>query len=268
MKKFKSKNGFTLVECVVAMAVLAIMSLMLTMILNITVRTRNSNMAIEKDIDNQVENLMGNVVTTETRDDPIEFVQGAATIDSIPANGSDGIKANKIHGNGDAVEIDALDYNFDNYKKFEDIKKGSGGDDGGDDGSAADKVYGSAATSTVNIYEQSVTANGDGTKKIIVLKITFSASSISNEAAVKVSFPTSAEDVKVLSSSKASTLLIAGNVVRIEPTEATNIEAQVSFTLTNDEYNNSYKNVKNFYEGKGSGSPATLKKGTSGEFKP
>lgn len=46
--KLKSKKGFTLVECVVAMAVLAIMSLLLMMILNVTVMTRNSNMKTER----------------------------------------------------------------------------------------------------------------------------------------------------------------------------------------------------------------------------
>ncbi|MDE6579467.1 MAG: type II secretion system GspH family protein, partial [Ruminiclostridium sp.] len=47
MKKLRRKNGFTLVECVVAMAVLAIMSLLLTMILSVTLKTRNSNMQLE-----------------------------------------------------------------------------------------------------------------------------------------------------------------------------------------------------------------------------
>ena len=57
MKKLRKNSGFTLVECLVAMAVLAIMMLGLLMILNAAVKQRNRNTQQEREIDQQVEQI-------------------------------------------------------------------------------------------------------------------------------------------------------------------------------------------------------------------
>lgn len=114
MKPLKSKKGFTLVECVVAMAVLAIMSLLLTMILSVTLAQRNSNIKSEKEIDKQVENIVGDKGTVETKDissDIKFFANGAELGDVIPGN-TDGAKAEKIEHQGDGVNFDSLDYDL------------------------------------------------------------------------------------------------------------------------------------------------------------
>ena len=79
MKKLRKNSGFTLVECVVAMAVLAIMTLGLLMILNVTVRQRNANMKLENDVDGQVEKIVqeDGIVTTDIGVDIIDFGSGA-----------------------------------------------------------------------------------------------------------------------------------------------------------------------------------------------
>ena len=58
MKKLLKNSGFTLLECIVAMAVLAVMTLGLLMILNVTVKQRNQNSEIERSVDNQAENIV------------------------------------------------------------------------------------------------------------------------------------------------------------------------------------------------------------------
>ena len=57
MRKLRKNGGFTLVECVVAMAVLAVMTLGLMMILSVTVKQRNLNTQKERNIDEQVEQV-------------------------------------------------------------------------------------------------------------------------------------------------------------------------------------------------------------------
>lgn len=58
MKKLRKNSGFTLVECIVAMAVLAVMTLGLMMILSVTVKQRNLNTQMEREVDNQVEKVL------------------------------------------------------------------------------------------------------------------------------------------------------------------------------------------------------------------
>lgn len=275
MKRLRSKKGFTLVECIVAMAVLAIMSLMLMMILNVTVMARNNNMTLEKELDKQIEQIVQAPTTSETIDQEIEFVQESAgttaVIEAIPKNGDEHIKAEKIYNDGHENELDAIKYDFDNYDKFEQIKNGGGGSPSPDDDT--DKVYGSANTSSVQIYQQSVSDNTDPVQtKTIVLRVSFTVSSYNANTdtvkAIKVALPSTATDIKVLTSSQALALLVTDNVLRVEPTADGAVYADVSFVLTDDVFDNEYKSVKNYYEGTGTGSPANLNKNANGEFKP
>lgn len=271
MNRFKNKNGFTLVECVVAMAVLAIMSLLLMMILNVTIAARNNNKTLEKELDEQVAKIVQAPTTADPIAQEIEFVQGGAVLEAIPKNGDDHIKAEKVYNDGHQNEIDALKYDFKNYDKFDQISKGNGATP--DPGDNSSKVYGSSDTSKVQISEQSVVNNTDPPQtKTITLRISFTVTAfnanVDTVKSIKVALPATATDIKVLASSNAKTLLITENVVRIEPTAKTTVYADVSFVLTDDEYTNDYKNVKNFYEGTGTGSPADLNKNADGEFKP
>lgn len=115
MKRLKGKRGFTLVECVVAMAVLMIMSLLLTMLLNITLVTRNQNIEYEKSLDGQVNNIAAENEGAKSSPyaEDVEFSSGDKTF-SIPGNGNSYSKANKKYYEGEN-EIGIVDYNFENY---------------------------------------------------------------------------------------------------------------------------------------------------------
>lgn len=274
--KLKNKKGFTLVECVVAMAVLAIMSLLLMMILNVTVMTRNSNMKTERELDEQVDKIVQAPSEADAIAQEIKFVQnvgGVPTdIESIPKDGDENIDAKKVYDDGNEAELDALKYDFSNYEKFDKISKGGGSDPGAPD-EDPDKVYGSADTSTVQIYQQSVSDNlkPDGTldgTKTLKLRVSFNASSFSVESGLKVTLPKTAVSVKVTDSSNCLALFITDNVLRVEPTGTGSVYADVSFVITDDVFDNEYKSVKNFYEGSGTGSPAQLSKNALGKFEP
>lgn len=107
MKKLSKKSGFTLVECVVAMAILAIMTLMLAMMMNIIVHLRSDNQKVEEGVDEQVEYLVNeqNVATEKIDNGNIDFGDGIV----IP-----GDKANKVYFNDpDAnVQVGAVKYDF------------------------------------------------------------------------------------------------------------------------------------------------------------
>lgn len=274
MRRFKSKKGFTLVECVVAMAVLAIMSLLLMMILNVTIKARNNNMTMEREIDQQIDQLVKATVTAEAQTQQIEFVQdmgGGVTsgIEAIPGDGSQGMKAKKVYNEGYDAELDVLEYDYEDYQKFKDIAKGVV--PGSPVPAGSDLVYGSAdvedgASGYITITESSCVTNG-GTKTV-TLKVSTKVKSASNEAAIKVTLPTGASAIKVLSQTNAATLAISDNVVRIEPSADDTIESNFSFEISSNDYDNNYVCAKQFFTGTGTGNSAKFEKDGTGKFKP
>ncbi|MCM1299182.1 MAG: prepilin-type N-terminal cleavage/methylation domain-containing protein [[Eubacterium] siraeum] len=113
------KQGFTLVECIVAMAVLVISSLLLAMIMSVTVMQRNKNMELEREMDQQVELLNGGGAGGETP--VVNPVAGSITFDDgsngsvIPGNGSSGVVANQKYYDSENVRISNFNYNFTAY---------------------------------------------------------------------------------------------------------------------------------------------------------
>ncbi|MBD5104555.1 MAG: prepilin-type N-terminal cleavage/methylation domain-containing protein [Ruminococcaceae bacterium] len=285
MKKFKSKKGFTLVECVVAMAVLAIMSLLLMMILNVTIKTRNNNMYMERELDQQVDQLVKAPATAEAQTQKIEFVQdlgGVTTvIDAIPGDGSDGMKAKKIYNDGYDAELDALDYDYDNYQKFKDIAKGVVV--GSPAPAGSDLVYGAADVESgtsgyITITEITPCAdNGNGTKTV-TMKVSTNVLSASKLLAIKVTLPSTASKITLVSETNAGnndsgiyspgTMAVSDNVVRIEPNGAGYVESTFTFVVESDDYDNNYVCAKNFYTGSGSGNSAQFQKDGAGKFTP
>lgn len=275
MRRFKSKKGFTLVECVVAMAVLAIMSLLLMMILNVTIKARNNNMTMEREIDQQIDQLVKATVTAEAQTQQIEFVQdigGGVTsgIEAIPGDGSQGMKAKKVYNEGYDAELDVLEYDYEDYQKFKDIANGQV--PGSPLPAGANLVYGSAAVNSdasgrVSITEMSCTDNGNGTKTVN-MKVSTNVSDASVEAALKIVLPTAAYSIKDVSQINASLVAISDNVVRIEPSSAGYVESQFSFIINSDSYTNDYECATKFYTGSGTGNSAQFEKDGTGKFNP
>ncbi|MBD5114213.1 MAG: type II secretion system protein [Ruminococcaceae bacterium] len=287
MKKLKRKSGFTLVECIVAMAVLVIMTLLLSMILTASINTRNRNMNIEREIDEQIVNLVQKVgLDSDAQTDSIVFKQGADAIDKIPQNGVDGMSADKVYYDNDDVEIGALDYNFSSFNDFEQISKGlvkkytpdgdingtvtwkKGGGDGSNNTIGGDtKAYGAVDSSQITISQTSCTES-NGIKKV-VLTVEFNAASAGaiapNEKALKVEIPATAISISCNDLTNCSSIPIATNLARIEPTAAGFVEASITFEISADSFDNDFKSVSNFYTGLGNGSSVTLNKDTNPE---
>lgn len=278
MKKLNRKKGFTLVECVVAMAVFAIMSLLLTMMLSISVQARNKNMSIEKDIDSQVKNIASdNKSSSDKYNSSIEFKQGGAVIDSIPKDGTGNLEAKKDTYKGEEVNLGTLEYNFNNYTG-----------------------WGSGTTSTVfcseckisyetskllengkkcplghilvkeqNIEQEKVRGAVDTDKvhlnivkeapETYCMTVSFNAKSVGSEKALKITVPSSIE--RIIAPTVTGTIrayVISKNSIRIEPKNAGDVLYKFSFTISDENYSKDFEYLSKFYTGVGQGNDIYL----------
>lgn len=293
MKRLKQRSGFSLVECVVAMAVLAIMSLLLTMILSAAINTKNKNAAIEKDIDSQVENIAkDNSTVREEHNSSIEFKQEGSVIDTIPKNSEHGIVANKLPFSGSEVSLGILDYDFSAYDNFKNgaetfhcssCDKTFTEDELDEDGKcplchgeisgkAVDqKLYGAvdirkngAGKQPVTLTE-SVVSDAVAKTKTITLNVNFIVDSVyksdggesAGESALKIVLPAGLSALTTADITNSISVPIARNIVRIVPKTANVVEVNIKFTLTEKEYNDVYKNVSFYFTGAGEGSSVT-----------
>lgn len=228
-KKARRKHcgGFTLVECIVAMAVLCVMSLLLMMIMSVTVTQRNKNMQLERDIDTQVAELANNAPSDPTATpstDPVAnnivFSDGTWS-EAIPANGVDGVVANKKVYPNDNVALGALNYNFDAYNVVT-VPGGTGTSDG-DSPDPDSEIYGGCelvGTPTVN--------KNDSQKQI---EISFTCKNHSPDKSMKYTLPDGVVFDKVVSKTNAKANLISDRVVRIEPSGTEGSTISVSVTI-------------------------------------
>lgn len=274
MNRFRNKKGFTLVECVVAMAVLAIMSLLLMMILNLTINSRNRNMKLDRELDEQVAILAGAGVETTAHTQAIAFEQGSTVFETIPpADTANKLEAEKVYQTGFEAELDALKYDFKNYKIFDDIK--NGGVVGGTTvvTTAPPLVYGAADISggaKVNISEYSKTDIKDDpsdpskvTGYEVTLLVKFGVNSGSPEKGLKVKIPVGNYDFgynKAFTSNAVNIVLIDKDTVRIQPASGTSeeiptttppidVKAYIEFKISKDDYDNNFGSVAKFYSG-------------------
>lgn len=284
MKRLKGKKGFTLVECVVAMAVLAIMSMMLTMILNVSLRQRNSNMERDSEIDKQIENIVRDAGDKEEQEIDFDiklYANGIELSDKIPGNDTDGAKADKIEHKGDSMQMDSLDYDFDNYKKFEEIENGKYGDDGADpgDGYEKSKCYGAVDVENGDVTVTEVSRGGkrkdngaidntviDGVEYeyyIVGWRISFNTKdenpSNSPEKSVKVRIPKSGKLTAwddTMGGAEVDAL--SDTAVRIQPTSTGVSQNDIKFIIPAEDMDD-YGSVANFFNGVGSGGSTTVK---------
>lgn len=261
MNNLKNKSGFTLVECVVAMAVLAIMSLLLMMILTVTVSARNSNSAMERNIDNQIDKIVDNSADKAAYTSKIEFKGPGGFTEDIPAKGdvdpADGqpynVIADRYYDSSADAAIGALKYDFSNYKNFQEIKNG-GGTSNPPPPSGTGKIYG-AEKGQITINE-SVTA-GTGEKEVTWTVNYNSAAPGKTEISVKIILPAGWHDVTFGGSSASKMLMIDDNTVRIESGDAS-VNAAIKFKISDDNYTAYGTLDKYFKNGVGTGNTITV----------
>lgn len=270
MVKMKNKKGFTLVECVVAMAVLAIMSLLLMMILTITINSRNANRKIEREIDSQVDYLIANESTAaeafaQTLVFEVENPGDTKFTETVPVAGTNaagvdnGIDADKIYATGTAatdVEVDILKYDFEDYNYFKDIKNNTSTPL---PGSSGEKAYGGAKISgniTVNGSKTDIMNGTDVVGHHVTLRFSCNVTACSKTAGIKIVLPSGVYNVEKGSGSSSITTITptSSDVVRIQPAFGTdenrapgNIVAEIKFDISKSDYDRNFKSVSQFY---------------------
>lgn len=227
-QKIIKKHGFTLVECIVAMAVLAIASLLLTMILSVTVKQRNSNMQIERAIDSQIEEI---AVTASVSEDPIlapiSFDKGG----NIPADSQEDVKAKKkfytdVDGN---IKFAVVDYNFDQYVITTSVAGSSTTSP-----TAFVITYGSPKVSGYsNVNDITINETNTATKTTWTIKFKGESTNYLENESVKIALPSGIKNIAVNEilpghSWDQKVCLLSNNILRIQTTIGNN-EVQITF---------------------------------------
>lgn len=274
MKKLKRKGGFTLVECIIAMAVLAIMSLLLTMILSVALRIRNENIRLEQDLDKQVDDLANGAAAEDPAD----------KIDEIEIDGIS-IPANKVYaqvGGIGKVNSDLDDY-FDKLGTPKPIE------DNSNPGANPDSLKWEKTkpcfghidlidAGSVNIYyneSDNLTKSGD--TYTVEWRVKFDVKEYSQEDSVKITLPTKASFIDWSTArsvdgkydhnfNKRTVRKITESIIMIRPydAESKNIDVYIYFTIPKENYENDFKNLQYYFsEGKvnGTSSPYSVEKG-------
>lgn len=262
MKKLRRKSGFTLVECIVAMAVLAIMSLLLTMILSVALKIRNENMQLEQDLDKQVEKLASGEGEKENYNNGIKFGDKF----TIPGNSDPNVSANKVSGDSDGIS--KLEFDFNNYfDAMGDPPKLDGNKDPdkievGDWEKTAPCFGHVDLKGTVQIIE---TKNLDAVTKIydVTWTVKFTVNSYNAVDSVKITLPIGS-DFKSWSSVGATddnqigyTRKITQYIIMIQPNgtisgadsekKEQNVEVALKFKISEEDYKNNCENLAKYF---------------------
>lgn len=249
MKRLSTQKGFTLVECVVAMALLAIMTLGLLLILSVTVKTRNSNMEMEREIDRQVEEIMqiGDDFGGVPYSEPIEFQdENGDPVGAIPGEGQI-ITVSREEDAPDVV-IGKLEYDYEATVTSESVSSDetitsfsttstSTGDIPNQQGKF--KIYGGAdiQDDTVNIKQYDSKTEMKGDTYTIAWQVEFTASTIAEEKSVKIVFPEGSFNITYIDPLKnCQVMKISKYVERIAPKNVGGVSAIFTFNITKADY--------------------------------
>lgn len=202
MKKLLKRKGFTLVECIVAIAIFALMSALVMQILALSIRQYRSNHHVETDMDTQIQNIVDydKLVPRETVDIAIEFIKdgGTGTVGKIKV---DDVSIKKPENNPDDPSgSERLELNT-----FDAVIK----DDGGKD---KDKQTGGMITDDIHCYgakdidgvyfNVTETDINEALKEIQIEMIIYDSKTVLSTAecnAIKLVLPGSAKNVAVTS---------------------------------------------------------------------
>lgn len=250
LKRLKQNKGFSLVECIMAIAVLAIMSLIVITLLSSAASLRQSNISAEQQIEDQLKDIAQGAAQTTAAEPEIAFYKDGAQVavikptDLSDPNSEDGISVNKQYRDDTVFPVDALDFDYEAYE--EDVIEENGGIGGQE---ANKRVYGAADTSSVTV--QKVSENLSDGVYTIKWQCQFNVSDVDKNKAIKVVAPIGAKITKTSSVSGGNMRSISQRIMRIEPTVSGTCTATFEFRISQDDYDNYYRSFANYMRCKG-----------------
>ncbi len=253
MKKLLKRKGFTLVECIVAIAIFALMSALVMQILALSIRQYRTNHHVEMDMDAQIQNIAmdNNLLERETTDIAIEFIKdgGAGTVGKIEIDDVTIMKPDNPD-NSDRLELNTFDAEIKNDGSNKEKQTG---------GMITDDIHCYGAKGITSIEIQSNVTDADGGKNIVLTVSIDDADKVLSSAecnAVKLAIPGSAKNVKVsITDGKLGYLRLSKSAESINyrffdkdiKSKDTNYTASISFFMTDDAYTNEYKSFANYF---------------------
>ena len=256
MKKLLKRKGFTLVECIVAIAIFALMSALVMQILALSIRQYRSNHHIEMDMDEQIKDIAedNELIERETTDIAIEFIKdgGTGTVGEI--------KIDDVHiwRPEDTESPDRLELNT-----FDAVIKDDGGKDKNKQtgGMITDDIhcYGAKGITEITLSTTEETLDS-GMKKITIIMQIEDGDYVLSSAecnAVKLALPGSAKNVKVTPDANTGYLRLSktdesinyrfyDKVVSNESQNAL-FNATIVFEMTEDDYNAQYQSFAKYF---------------------
>lgn len=252
LKRLKKNKGFTLVECVVALALLAIMSTMLMTILSMASQVHAANRSAEQAMDEQVVGMAQGSITETTDVEPvIQFYNGTNAVASIDGS-TTGVDVHFNRDSSSTYPLGGMNFDCQSYQDF--VTEEAGGA-GGSESNA--RVYGACDTSSVQIVQAESTLDSTTGTYTIKWQCSFSVSTNSDILAMKIVMPIGAE-YQSSSGTACNTLLISDRIVRIQPTVVGGCSAVITFTLSESSYNSFYRSFANYMRNKSSSDPVDL----------
>lgn len=258
LNKLRRKKGFTLVECIVSMAIFALMSAIVMQILAISLAQHRRNHVVEKDMDAQIQNIVNEnaLVERETADIAMKFVNASGGSMNTVTIKDVNIQRNESE-NGDRLELNTLDVNI-----MPDENGGNKNNQGA--GMVTDDIhiYGTKGCEEVYVKGTDTVANGIHT--ILLDFQVYTNDSVISQAescAIKVALPVSSKGIVVTPDSTMAYSMLTSTTVRFNDkdfnSKETTYTMHIKFTLTEEQYDKEYVSFAKYFIKPDSESTAT-----------
>ncbi|MBQ8931492.1 MAG: type II secretion system protein [Ruminiclostridium sp.] len=252
MKKLLKRKGFTLVECIVAIAIFALMSALVMQILALSIRQYRSNHHIEMDMDTQIQNIaMDNgLLERETTDIAIEFIKdgGTGTVGKIEIDDVT-IQKPGATDSSDRLELNTFDAEIKNDGSNKDKQTG---------GMITDDIHCYGAKDIDSVYFHVAVKDVDKLKEITITMIITDSKSVLSTAecnAMKFALPGSATNIKVTPDANMGYLRLSKSDESINyrfydssiTTKETEYTNYITFYMTPEDYANDYVSYEKYF---------------------
>ncbi len=255
MKKILKRNkGFTLVECIVAIAIFALMSALVMQILALSIRQYRSNHNVEKDMDNQIQAIVdaNNLLDRETTDIAFKFVSASGATNNFTVNDVVVKQDSSTDVGMDRLELNTFDASISDDPNAADKDKNNGA------GMVTADIhtYGTKGITSIYISDQSTPPAEEGSpyNMHFAVKVTDTDSILSKAEsnAFKISIPTQARNVVVTVPTTMSYAILGGGSIRffdksISSKETSYDGIHITFTLDKEVYDAQYKSFAKYF---------------------